>query len=45
MNMCRFSGADDPGYKQVSGELGVLVERIQSKIDEEQLRKEEQDKG
>lgn len=26
MEMCRFSGADDPGYHQVSGELSDWVE-------------------
>ncbi|KIV81506.1 hypothetical protein, variant [Exophiala sideris] len=31
-NMCRFYGMDDPGYKQVSGELKDLVKGVQPSI-------------
>lgn len=36
MDMCRFYGVDDPGYKQVGGELKSLMQQV-----EESIRKRE----
>jgi hypothetical protein len=34
MSMCRFSSKDDEGYKQVSGEIKILVAEIQQKMEQ-----------
>ena len=39
MNMTRFSGRDDPGYRKVGGELCLLVKGIRTRS-EEGLRRE-----
>ncbi len=37
--MCRFSGPDDPGYRQVGGELKDLVEDIDRQLEEQNRQK------
>lgn len=39
VEMCRFSGADDPGYRQVGGELKDLVEDIDSQQEDQNRQK------
>lgn len=34
VDMCRFSGTDDPGYRQVGGELKQLVNDIDRQVQE-----------
>jgi ankyrin repeat domain-containing protein 50 len=34
--MCRFPSKDDEGYKQVSGEIQILVRGVQQKMEQEQ---------
>lgn len=33
MSMCRFSSRDDEGYKQVVGEIQVLISAIQKRME------------
>ena len=34
MEMCRFTSKDDPGYKQVGGELRILSDRLRQEKEE-----------
>lgn len=40
MSMCRFASKDDEGYKQVSGEIQILIAGIQQKMEQAALEKE-----
>jgi hypothetical protein len=40
MSMCRFLGKDDEGYKQVSGEIKIIISEIQRKKKRDTVEKE-----
>lgn len=40
MSMCRFPSNDDEGYKQVSGEIKILISEIQRKNEQDLIEKE-----
>jgi hypothetical protein len=35
MSMCRFPSKEDEGYKQVSGEIQIIMSKIQERLDAE----------
>jgi hypothetical protein len=40
--MCRYPSRDDEGYKQVSGEIKILISEIQRKKEQDALEKEKE---
>lgn len=40
MAMCRFPSKEDEGYKQVSGEIQILISRIQERLDTNERNRE-----
>jgi hypothetical protein len=40
MSMCRFSSKEDEGYKQVSGEIQILISKIQEGLDAHERQRE-----
>jgi hypothetical protein len=40
MSMCRFPSKDDEGYKQVSGEIKILIAEIQQKMEQAAFERE-----
>lgn len=40
MSMCRFPSKDDEGYKQVSGEIRVIMVKIEERLESQRRNKE-----
>jgi ankyrin repeat domain-containing protein 50 len=40
MSMCRFPSKDDEGYKQISGEIKILISEIQKRKIQDVVEKE-----
>lgn len=45
MSMCRFPSKDDEGYKQVVGEIRVLMPKIQKKREQDAFEKDREHAG
>ncbi|KAF4630621.1 hypothetical protein G7Y89_g7518 [Cudoniella acicularis] len=43
MSMCRFPSKEDEGYKQVSGEIQILMSKIQERLDADERDREIRD--